>query len=72
MVSGQHVRELSTEILVTLRSLVGIDFPIIAYGGVMNLADFQRKLDAGADLVQIYTGLIYKGPALIDRIINAD
>ena len=38
----------------------------------MDLADFQRKLDSGADLVQIYTGLIYKGPALIVRIINAD
>ena len=71
-ISGKPLLELSTEILVTLRSLVGKDFPIIASGGVMDLADFQRKLDSGADLVQIYTGLIYKGPALIDRIINAD
>ena len=56
-ISGKPLFELSTEILVTLRSLVGKDFPIIASGGVMDLADFQKKLDSGADLVQIYTGI---------------
>ncbi|MAD57615.1 MAG: dihydroorotate dehydrogenase (quinone) [Porticoccus sp.] len=70
-ISGKPLFKLSTEILVTLRSLVGKDFPIIASGGVMDLADFQKKLDSGADLVQIYTGLIYKGPSLINSIINS-
>ena len=39
--------------------------PLIAAGGVMSAADMQVKLDTGADLVQIYTGLIYHGPQLI-------
>jgi dihydroorotate dehydrogenase len=38
----------------------------------MSVSDFQGKLDCGADLVQIYTGLIYRGPSLVDEIINSD
>ena len=71
-ISGKPLLELSSKILVTLRSLVGKNFPIIASGGVMSASDFQRKLDCGADLVQIYTGLIYRGPSLVDEIINSD
>ena len=71
-ISGKPLLELSSKILVTLRSLVGKNFPIIASGGVMCAGDFQRKLDCGADLVQIYTGLIYRGPSLVDEIVNSD
>lgn len=71
-ISGKPLLELSSKVLVILRSLVGKNFPIIASGGVMSVSDFQRKLDCGADLVQIYTGLIYRGPSLVDEIINSD
>ena len=71
-ISGKPLLELSSKVLVTLRSLTGKNFPIIASGGVMSVSDFQGKLDCGADLVQIYTGFIYRGPSLVDEIINSD
>ena len=46
-------------------------FPIIGVGGVLSGADACAKLDAGADLVQIYTGLIYNGPALVNECARA-
>ena len=49
-----------------LRAALGTRFPIIGVGGVMSASDARAKRDAGADLVQIYTGLIYKGPALVN------
>jgi len=45
--------------------------PIIAAGGILSSADAQEKLAAGASLVQIYSGLIYRGPALIEEILSA-
>jgi dihydroorotate dehydrogenase len=45
--------------------------PIIGVGGVLSGADACAKLEAGADLVQIYTGLIYKGPALVNECARA-
>ena len=68
--SGAPLLERSSEILKKVRSLVGPDLPIIASGGVMSFEAFQQKLDCGADLVQIYTGMIYKGPNLIEEILN--
>jgi dihydroorotate dehydrogenase len=44
--------------------------PIIASGGVMSASDYKEKIDAGADLVQIYTGFIFKGPELVEELIN--
>ena len=44
--------------------------PVIGVGGVMDAAGARRKLDAGAVLVQVYTGLIYAGPALVKEILN--
>ncbi len=43
---------------------VGKEYPIIAVGGIMSEADAIEKLNAGADLIQIYTGFVYEGPAL--------
>ncbi|RYF63672.1 MAG: dihydroorotate dehydrogenase (quinone), partial [Cytophagaceae bacterium] len=43
-------------------------FPIIGVGGIQTAADAQEKLDAGASLVQVYTGFIYEGPALASKI----
>lgn len=45
--------------------------PIIAAGGVMSVADAQNKIQAGADLVQIYTGLIYRGPTLVQELAES-
>jgi len=45
--------------------------PIIAAGGILNAADAQEKLAAGASLVQIYSGLIYRGPQLIADIVQS-
>jgi dihydroorotate dehydrogenase len=54
-----------------LRAALGSGFPIIGVGGVMTGADARAKLAAGADLVQIYTGLIYRGAALVSEAAKA-
>jgi dihydroorotate dehydrogenase len=50
---------------------LGSGFPIIGVGGVLSGADAASKIKAGADLVQIYTGLIYQGPALVQQAAKA-
>jgi dihydroorotate dehydrogenase len=69
--SGRPVFEPSNRVIRALRSALGARFPIIGVGGVMGGADARAKLDAGADLVQIYTGLIYKGPGLVHEAAAA-
>jgi len=69
--SGAPVREASNRIIAQLRSALGAGFPIIGAGGVMSAADARAKRAAGADLVQVYTGLIYRGPALIPACAGA-
>ncbi|MEM6726342.1 MAG: quinone-dependent dihydroorotate dehydrogenase, partial [Bacteroidota bacterium] len=66
--SGKPLKTRSTEVIRYLSEKSGKAFPIIAVGGIDGPAAALEKLDAGADLVQIYTGLIYQGPALIKRI----
>ena len=68
--SGQPVFEKSTEIVKQFRQSLNTGFPIIAAGGIMSGDDAAKKRDAGADLVQIYSGLIYQGPRLICDIVN--
>ncbi|HSI61399.1 MAG TPA: quinone-dependent dihydroorotate dehydrogenase [Ideonella sp.] len=63
--SGAPVLQASNQVIRALRSELGGGFPIIGVGGVMSAADARSKLAAGADLVQIYTGLIYQGPPLV-------
>jgi dihydroorotate dehydrogenase len=63
--SGAPVFEPSNEVIRQLRAALGPAFPIIGVGGVMSGADAAVKIQAGADLVQIYTGLIYQGPGLV-------
>ncbi|TAK78611.1 MAG: quinone-dependent dihydroorotate dehydrogenase [Aquabacterium sp.] len=63
--SGSPVFEASNRVIRLLRANLGPAFPIIGVGGVVDAATARAKLDAGADLVQIYTGLIYKGPELV-------
>lgn len=69
--SGAPVREASNRVIAQLRSALGQDYPIIGVGGVMSEADARAKREAGADLVQVYTGLIYRGPALIPACADA-
>jgi len=69
--SGSPVREASNRVIRQLRAVLGSRFPIIGVGGVMSAADARAKREAGADLVQIYTGLIYEGPDLVRRCAKA-
>lgn len=65
--SGAPVRERSNAVIRKLRADLGEEFPIIGAGGVMSDEDALEKIHAGADLVQIYTGLIYRGPKLVQQ-----
>ena len=66
--SGAPLAPLALNTVRRLRRRLGPNLPIIGCGGVMSAADAQAMLEAGADLVQIYTGLIYRGPALVYSI----
>ena len=66
--SGAPLRDLSNRVLARIRSCVGRDVPIIGVGGVFSLDDVLAKLAAGADLVALYTSLIYEGPFLAARL----
>jgi dihydroorotate dehydrogenase len=68
--SGAPLRERSTEIIRFIWRQSGGQMPIIGAGGVMTVDDVGQKLDAGAGLIQIYTGLIYGGPAIAGRILR--
>ena len=69
--SGAPVFAASNRVISQLRSALGADYPIIGVGGVMSAADAQAKIAAGADLIQIYTGFIYKGPELVTEAARA-
>ncbi len=69
--SGAPVLEASNQVIRQLRAALGPRYPIIGVGGVMSAADARSKRDAGADLVQIYTGLIYQGPGLVKDCAQA-
>jgi dihydroorotate dehydrogenase len=69
--SGQPIKEKSTKVIQYLSEKSNKAFPIIGVGGIHSAEDALEKLDAGADLVQIYTGFIYEGPSLIKSINKA-
>ena len=69
--SGEELFEISNKTLISFRKFLGTTFPIVASGGVMSREHFEKKLKLGADLVQIYTGMIYEGPALVKDILNS-
>ncbi|WIT10799.1 quinone-dependent dihydroorotate dehydrogenase [Paucibacter sediminis] len=69
--SGKPVFEASNKVIRLLRAALGSHYPIIGVGGVLSGADARAKLQAGADLVQLYTGLIYKGSALVHECAMA-
>ncbi len=69
--SGSPVMAGSNRVIRLLRQHLGAPFPIIGVGGIMSGYDAVSKIEAGADAVQIYTGLIYKGPALVHEIAKS-
>jgi dihydroorotate dehydrogenase len=70
-VSGQPIKEKSTQVIKYLADKSKKAFPIIGVGGIHSAQDALEKIEAGADLVQIYTGFIYEGPSLVKRINKA-
>jgi len=69
--SGAPVLQASNRVITQLRAALGKNFPIIGVGGILSGADAVSKIQAGADVVQIYTGLIYKGPELVTQAAQA-
>ena len=69
--SGKPLKERSTEVIKYLSEKSNKSFPIIGVGGIHSAEDAIEKLNAGADLIQLYTGFIYEGPSLIKRINKA-
>ena len=70
-VSGAPLNEKSTAVIRQLAAALQGELTIIGVGGIMSGADALEKLHAGASLVQIYSGLIYRGPELVDEIVAA-
>jgi len=68
--SGLPLRERSTAMVRQIWELTKGKLPIIGVGGVFNTDDMKEKLDAGASLVQVYTGLVYRGPGLARSILR--
>jgi dihydroorotate dehydrogenase len=69
--SGAPLRPLADQVLARLRREVGPDYPLVGVGGILDGAQARAKRECGADLVQIYTGLIYRGPGLVRDCIAA-
>ena len=69
--SGAPVLTLSNRVISALRAELGDTIPIIGVGGILSGADASAKMLAGASLVQVYTGLIYRGPALVKECVQA-
>ena len=68
--SGAPLRERATEVIRVFRELLPASIPIIGVGGISSRAHAQEKQAAGAALVQIYTGLVYQGPSLVQEIVR--
>ena len=69
--SGKILRERSTEVVRYLRNKLSEDIAIVAVGGIFTGKDAKEKLDAGADLVQVWTGFLYEGPAMVRRMLRS-
>jgi dihydroorotate dehydrogenase len=69
--SGRPLFDRSTELLRSVRTAVGPEPVLIGVGGIMDPAGAAAKLAAGADLIQIYSGLIYQGPGFVRQLLRA-
>jgi len=70
-ISGAPLTARALEVLRILRTELAADFPIISVGGLMTAADVLARIDAGANLVQLYTGFVYRGPQLLTEILRS-
>lgn len=68
--SGAPLKARATAVIAKLRRVLPERIPIIGVGGIASAADAREKLDAGATLVQLYTALVYRGPAVVGEIVN--
>ena len=68
--SGAPLKALATAVVAKLRRALPASVAIIGVGGIASAADAREKLDAGADLVQLYTALVYRGPGLVGEIVR--
>ena len=68
--SGQPLKRKSSEIIAFISRKMEGKLPIIGVGGVFEADDVREKLDLGASLVQVYTGLVYEGPGMAGRILR--
>ncbi|NYT58838.1 quinone-dependent dihydroorotate dehydrogenase [Alcaligenaceae bacterium] len=69
--SGPPAHALSLQVIARLREQLGASYPIIGVGGIVSGRQAQEKIAAGANAIQLYTGLIYRGPALIGECVRA-
>ena len=69
--SGEPLMGRATAVLRRLRTRLPEHIPMVGVGGILHGADAATKMAAGANLVQVYTGLIYRGPALIGECVDA-
>jgi dihydroorotate dehydrogenase len=67
--SGRPLRARSTEVIRRVAAVSGGRLPVVGVGGVFDAADAREKLEAGAVLVQVYTGLVYEGPGMVRRLL---
>ena len=70
--SGKPLMKRSTDIIKVIKCKSDKEIPVIGVGGVMNAKDFNKKIDAGSELVQIYTGFVIKGPNILNDILEKD
>jgi dihydroorotate dehydrogenase len=68
--SGRPLGKRSTHAIAVLAGKLGSRIPIIGVGGILDAADAREKIAAGASLVQLYTGLIYRGPGLVGEVLR--
>ena len=68
--SGRPLFRRSTEVLARLRQKLGAEFPLIGVGGIFDASDARAKFAAGADLIQGYTGFVYRGPSYASTIVR--
>ena len=68
--SGQPLKDRSTLMIRQVRQAVGKDWPIIGVGGIANAQDAWEKLEAGATLIQAYSGFVFEGPSLTKQVVH--
>lgn len=70
--SGKAITQMSNSVVLYLKSRLPEDFPVIGVGGIYDKATARERFESGADLIQIYSGLIFKGPDLVKELLEID